>query len=61
MNRIVCECGNKEFIESGGYTLCPKCLNQMKQTEIVEIWMRRFNLKTQGYGKNWEHLVEGRV
>ena len=55
-----CECGNDKFWFFGDFVRCPKCLNEMKLTKTgrkkqVEFWVRRYNLITHEYDKNWEH------
>jgi hypothetical protein len=61
---IKCECGNIKFWYFGSYVRCPKCLNEMKQTNTgrefeinYETWIRRWNNEQHIYS-NWEHFEE---
>jgi len=52
---IECECGNTLFWFFGSFFRCNKCYNEFKN-QGDELWMRRFNLETHEYCKNWEHF-----
>ena len=55
---IECECGSVHFLWYGDFLRCKKCFTEFKQTGRRgkrELWLRKFNVKTYKYERNWEH------
>jgi len=57
--KVKCECGMMEIDHDFiGVATCMNCKNQYKlilMNNVLEVWMRRLNLKTDKYPDRWEH------